>query len=170
MLRTFSFNPTCRHIVFGGCHDSGYQNDLDQFNFNELSASRITLLETTPAHVGFAKLSNFKRARFENVFRSEPLPDGPPLTFATNGTSAMPPPSATPPMQHPVLSRTTTNQSPKPSVSSPSPQISPSSVSTKENNGDASWGMYICLVILVSSLAWQSRRHWQFDLQCHLFD
>ncbi|KAH7411790.1 hypothetical protein DE146DRAFT_254622 [Phaeosphaeria sp. MPI-PUGE-AT-0046c] len=139
MLRTFSNNPTCRHIVFGGCHDSGYLINLDQLNYNELSAARITLLETTPAHKGFLELSNFKRVRFENVFRSEPLPDGPSLNSGTYGNSYVPPKSSTPPAQPPALVRMTTNQSPKPPVSSNSPQTPPSSVSGKENNGDASW-------------------------------
>lgn len=129
--------------MFGGCHDSGYLLNLDQLNYNELSAARITLLETTPAHKGFVELANFKRVRFENVFRSEPLPDGPPLTYGTNGNSFVPPTSATPPTQPPALFRTNTNQSPRPSVSSPSPQTPPSSVSGKENNGDASWGTYM---------------------------
>jgi hypothetical protein len=46
MLRTFSINPTCRHIIFGGCHDAGYLLNLEQFKHNESKAARITLLES----------------------------------------------------------------------------------------------------------------------------
>src|SRR4051794_37516960 len=96
MLRTFSDNPTCQHIVFGGCHDAGYLLNLEHFKHNTAKASRITLLETTPAYRGFAELSNFKRARFDNVFKSEPLPDFMPTTT----TFTQPPIQA--PVQHPV--------------------------------------------------------------------
>jgi hypothetical protein len=47
MMRSFGDNPTCRHIIFGGCHDSGYLTVLDHIKHNEAKMSRITLLETT---------------------------------------------------------------------------------------------------------------------------
>jgi hypothetical protein len=140
MLRTFNSNPTCRHIIFGGCHDNGYLQSLDQFKHNELTAARITLLETTPARKGFTDLLHFKRARFENVFKAEPLPESIPPALAS-------PPSAfvsvsAPLAQSQGVFRTNSNQSPRPSVSSPSPNTPPSSVSGQENNGDTSWGTY----------------------------
>jgi len=46
MLRTFCANPTCRHIIFGGCHDTGYLVNLEQFKHNESKAACITLLES----------------------------------------------------------------------------------------------------------------------------
>jgi hypothetical protein len=95
MLRTFSDNPTCRHIVFGGCHDAGYLLNLEHFKHNMLKASRITLLETTPAYRGFTDLANFKRARFDHVFKNEALPDYAPPP--SNGFAQMT-------MQSPVLS------------------------------------------------------------------
>lgn len=75
MLRTFSDNPTCRHIIFGGCHDAGYLLNLDQYKHNALKAAHITLLESTPAWRGFSELPNFRRARFDNVFRNTELPE-----------------------------------------------------------------------------------------------
>jgi hypothetical protein len=142
MLRTFSGNPTCRHIIFGGCHDAGYLLNLEQFKHNELTAARITLLETTPAFRGFADLSHFKRARFEKVFKSEPLPESTPSVYVANPSAIVPSASAPPLTQSPGPFRTTRNQSPRQSVSSPSPNTPPSSVSGQEYNGDASWGMY----------------------------
>jgi hypothetical protein len=146
MLRTFSDNPTCRHIIFGGCHDAGYLLNLEQFKHNELKAARITLLETTPVFRGFADLSHFRRARFDSVFKSEPLPESVSSNFVTTTNTFVPPASAPAPTQSPGVSRTVTNPSPKPSVSvsSPSPNTPPSSVTgPPETNGDASWGMYL---------------------------
>jgi hypothetical protein len=74
MLRTFGDNPTCKHIIFGGCHDAGYLPNLDRYKHNDAKASRITLLESTTAAWGYAELPNFKRARFDSVFRTEELP------------------------------------------------------------------------------------------------
>jgi hypothetical protein len=143
MLRTFSGNPTCRHIVFGGCHDAGYLLNLEQFKHNEETAARITLLETTPAFRGFAELSHFRRARFENVFKSEPLPESTPTVYVANSSAFVPPASTPQPDQSPGSFRATKNQSPRPTVSSPSPNTPPSSVSGQDSNGDASWGMYM---------------------------
>jgi hypothetical protein len=148
MLRTFSDNPTCRHIIFGGCHDAGYLLNLEQFKHNERKAAGITLLETTPAFRGFAELSHFKHARFESVFRSQPLPESIPLPFVNTTTSYAPAVSAPTPTQSPGLLRTNTNQSPRPSVTDTSPSTPPSSITGPESNGDGSWGMctlYICL-------------------------
>jgi hypothetical protein len=74
-MRTFTDNPTCRHIIFGGCHDTGYLLNLDQYKHNLHKASRITLLESTPPARGFSDLPNFPRARFDAVFRTAPLPE-----------------------------------------------------------------------------------------------
>jgi hypothetical protein len=141
MLRTFSDNPTCRHIIFGGCHDAGYLLNLEQFKHNERKAASITLLETTPAFRGFAELLHFKRARFESVFRSQPLPDSVSLPFVNTTTSSAPAMSTPTPAQSPGLLRTNTNQSPKPSVTDTSPSTPPSSITGPESNGDGSWGM-----------------------------
>jgi hypothetical protein len=72
MFRFYLANKQCKHIVFGGCHDTGYLTILEQYKHDIEKANRITLLETIPAQSGFYAL-NFKMARFSNVFRSEPL-------------------------------------------------------------------------------------------------
>lgn len=100
MLRTFSDNPTCRHIIFGGCHDAGYLLNLDQFKHHSAKAAHITLLESTPAWRGFAELPNFQRTRFDSVFRNTELPENGyiPRSFApTQSTISAP-------IQHPFSS------------------------------------------------------------------
>src|SRR5262245_53402541 len=77
MLRTFSNNPTCKHIIFGGCHDAGYLLNLDQYKHTADKAAHITLLESTPAFRGFTNLPNFRRTRFDLVFRNTPVPEYP---------------------------------------------------------------------------------------------
>lgn len=140
MLRTFSDNPTCRHIIFGGCHDAGYLLNLDQFKHNEAKASRITLLETTPVYRGFAELPNFKRARFDDVFKNEPLPDSAPAVNTAVFAAQSPPPSA----QSPLVMRSLTNKTP-PTAPVPRPGLSPSpstpapSVSATESSEDSTW-------------------------------
>jgi hypothetical protein len=139
MLRTFSDNPTCKHIVFGGCHDAGYLLNLDQYKHNPIRAARITLLESTPAYRGFTDLPNFQRARFDNVFKNTPLPDfyqqysQAPMQAPVQAPVQTPvQPLAQPPLQSPVqthvqafvqptasatfqpLARTMTNGSPAP--------------------------------------------------------
>lgn len=145
MLRTFSDNPTCRHIIFGGCHDAGYLLNLDQFKHNEVKAGHITLLETTPAYKGFLELPNFKRARFDSVFRTEPLPEPPSssaLATQLNGSASQMP------TQNSSVLRSLTNKSsprisPKPSVSSLSPSTTVSSMTSPptEANGNSSWAV-----------------------------
>jgi hypothetical protein len=144
MLRTFSDNPTCRHIVFGGCHDAGYLLNLEHFKHNPAKSSRITLLETTPAYRGFTDLANFKRARFDDVFKNEPLPEYlPPV----NGFGQLAVQSPVQPVVQPLSRSATNNTNPSPTftsrapVASPSPSVTPVSVAaTGDSNGDSSWG------------------------------
>jgi hypothetical protein len=152
MLRTFSDNPTCKHIIFGGCHDNGYLLDLDQYKHNQAKAARFTLLETTPAERGFADLPNFQRARFEEVFRSEPLPASASQYQQYPTQSYTQSPMQQTPFTAPqATSRTMSNKLPSP-VSSPPPierptplptpsESSPSTTSASlsgQQNGD-SW-------------------------------
>ncbi|KAF2201433.1 C-x8-C-x5-C-x3-H type zinc finger protein [Delitschia confertaspora ATCC 74209] len=131
MLRTFSDNPTCKHIIFGGCHDNGYLLNLDQYKHNPTQASRITLLESTPATRGFQELPNFRRAQFESVFRTTPLPEKrPSVGNAISGSSrtsasGMPPPGLSIPLQSPKATTTPTpDQEPNIATRSPSPMSS----------------------------------------------
>ena len=146
MLRTFSDNPTCRHIIFAGCHDSGYLTNLDQFKHNETKANRITLLETTPAFVGFSELPNFKRARFDDVFRKEPLPDSAPAPthapVVNNAVAAaqVSSPSAQPSSAPRALAeRTPPAMSPSPAVRSPAPGTPAPSVSATDSSEESTW-------------------------------
>jgi hypothetical protein len=122
MLRAFSDNLTCRHIIFGGCHDAGYLLNLDQFKHNEQKANRITLLESTPAYRGFVDLPNFRRARFDQVFRTEPLPESAP---AVNTSFPQSPPTQPAKQQSPGLSRASTMNKTPPILTSASRAISP---------------------------------------------
>ncbi|KAI0583435.1 hypothetical protein TUN199_05715 [Pyrenophora tritici-repentis] len=142
MLRTFSDNPTCRHIIFGGCHDAGYLLNLEHFKHDMLKASQITLLETTPAYRGFTDLNNFKRARFHDVFKNEPLPDyAPPI----NGFGQLAVQSPVQLAVQPPIRSNTNNVSTSPTIisrsaTSPSPSVTPlSSTTPGESNKDSSW-------------------------------
>jgi hypothetical protein len=131
MLRTFSNNPSCKHIIFGGCHDAGYLNDLGQYKHDAEKASHVTLLESTPAHRGFVDLPNFDRTRFDEVFRTEPLRD--PVQ------SPMPPPSSLLTRQP---TRSTSPQAVRPSIPAESPATSPTPATTQESQCQspaASW-------------------------------
>lgn len=124
MLRTFSDNPTCRHIIFGGCHDAGYVLNLDQYKHHAAKAACITLLESTPAWRGFAELPNFRRTRFDNVFRNTELPD---YGYAMPRSHAPIQPNISAPMQPPVsasvqpIARTMTDPAPLPGFPNPPP-------------------------------------------------
>ncbi|KAF2455852.1 hypothetical protein BDY21DRAFT_288622, partial [Lineolata rhizophorae] len=77
MFRLFVHNQQCKHIIFGGCHDNGYLPNLDPYKRTE-AASRISLLETYRVQPGFGAL-NFRIISFPDLFRSEPLPERPPM-------------------------------------------------------------------------------------------
>ncbi|KAF2744461.1 hypothetical protein M011DRAFT_470320 [Sporormia fimetaria CBS 119925] len=71
-LRAFIDNPTCKHIYFGGCHDTGYLVNFEKYKHNEEISKRITLIEATTPHGLFEALP-FDRTRFDAVFRNEEL-------------------------------------------------------------------------------------------------
>lgn len=133
MLRTVNDNPTCRHVIFAGCHDGGYLPNLGQTKHNTAKASQITLLETTPMLKGFGDMPNFRRTRFDDVFRVEPLPDALPVSVLA--------------VRAPAQARVATNQeipaaqTLRSTDAVPSRSTTPSVVSAgaAESNGD-SWG------------------------------
>ncbi|KAG9204767.1 hypothetical protein G6514_009998 [Epicoccum nigrum] len=142
MMRSFGDNPTCRHIIFGGCHDSGYLTVLDHIKHNETKMSRITLLETTPAYHGFASLPYVKRANFDDVFRKEPLPDYAPAPAINTAVVAAqsPPPSAQPlPVTRALTNRTPPAVSTSPAGISPAPSTPAPSVSATESSEESTW-------------------------------
>ncbi|KAJ5577899.1 uncharacterized protein N7459_006863 [Penicillium hispanicum] len=74
MLNHYYSNAQCRRIFFVGCHDNGYHHDLQEYTSDPESKERIVLVETTPAQPIFKTLLPFTMTRFDNVFRSTPLP------------------------------------------------------------------------------------------------
>lgn len=98
-LRLFLPNAQCEHVFFGPCHDNGYLPVLEEHHLHPTTSKRLTLIETTPAEVGYARL-NFPRISFDTVFRAKDLPAKPttaspvrtgPIRMATanNGSSAL---------------------------------------------------------------------------------
>jgi len=75
-LRLFLPNAQCKHVFFGPCNDNGYLPVLEPYRRDAATASRFTLIETTPAEAGFASLG-LKRIRLPQVFRDKNLPGRP---------------------------------------------------------------------------------------------
>jgi hypothetical protein len=46
VLEHFKENPSCKHIVLGGCHDNGYVRNLNIIVPDESIRDRITLLKS----------------------------------------------------------------------------------------------------------------------------
>lgn len=117
MLRVFLANPSCKHILFAGCHDNGYLPNLETYKHDEAVSSRITLVESTPAQPGYSNL-NMKTIRLDSVFRTTPLPDRvimappPPISPASSAQPSpapVPPPAARAPViTLPVLTKSST--------------------------------------------------------------
>ncbi|OTA91164.1 hypothetical protein M434DRAFT_32965 [Hypoxylon sp. CO27-5] len=101
-LRLMVYNLQCKHIIFGPCHDRGYIVELRPYQLETSTSAKISLLETTPPSYEFQELG-FRRVKFTDVFRSEPLPDGPPSPSATLST---PPPSASKPPNYASVAST----------------------------------------------------------------
>ncbi|WQF76845.1 hypothetical protein CDEST_01859 [Colletotrichum destructivum] len=74
MLRVMVRVNQCRHIFFAPCHDNGYLPVLQPYNLDHRVVGKLTLIETTPAEVGFKRL-NFPIISFKSVFMSEKLPE-----------------------------------------------------------------------------------------------
>lgn len=71
-FQQFISNPTCRHVVFGACHDNGYVRLLERHQ-NTPAADRVTLLHSFETGREFAGLIGFHSMRLETIFRSEPV-------------------------------------------------------------------------------------------------
>ncbi|EAA30076.2 hypothetical protein GE21DRAFT_5002 [Neurospora crassa] len=62
----------CKRVMLAGCHDNGYATSLEEYS--RWATDKITLVETTPAANGIAKLKqDFDFQQFPDIFRSEPL-------------------------------------------------------------------------------------------------
>lgn len=70
LLLQFADNAQCKHVYFGGCHDVGYVNDLQQY----AGSDRITLIRIPAFHAEFGKLG-LRVEELPNIFRSTPLDD-----------------------------------------------------------------------------------------------
>ncbi|KAH9828890.1 C-x8-c-x5-c-x3-h type zinc finger protein, partial [Teratosphaeria destructans] len=120
-LRLFLPNAQCKHVFFGPCHDNGYLPVLESYRRDSAFASKMTLIETTPAEPGFKNLG-LNTIRIPQVFRAQSLPtkiagvasplpvrtDSTPMTG--NNTSLVPITSSAPPK--------TSSRSPAPSANS----------------------------------------------------
>ncbi|KAL4914636.1 hypothetical protein BDW62DRAFT_213286 [Aspergillus aurantiobrunneus] len=93
VFKQFIANPTCRHVVFGACHDNGYARTLENHQQGDV-AKKISLLY--PFEIGgeFASLK-FQSTKLEDVFRTEPVnqrqsptPIQPALHISTPDTQA----------------------------------------------------------------------------------
>jgi hypothetical protein len=62
-------NPTCRHIVFGACHDNGYVRTLEDFADDSAIVERTTLLYSYIVGKEFRKLP-FQSTAMESIFRT----------------------------------------------------------------------------------------------------
>lgn len=73
-------NPTCRHILFGACHDNGYVRMLEDFAEDDAIVERVTLLYSFSIGKEFKRL-RFKSTTMDTIFRTT-LP-GVPTTATT---------------------------------------------------------------------------------------
>ncbi|KAF2502887.1 hypothetical protein BU16DRAFT_22082 [Lophium mytilinum] len=118
-LRVFIVNPSCKHILFAGCHDYGYLPNLEPYKHDPAMSSRITLVESTPAQPVYSSL-NMKIISFDDIFRNTPLPERAfmpmqqlksslpptqPSSVATAPPPVQPPPVQPPPVRAPVIAQ-----------------------------------------------------------------
>ncbi|PNS20098.1 hypothetical protein CAC42_5548 [Sphaceloma murrayae] len=87
-FRLFVNNVQCKQLILGGiCHDNGYLPMLDPYLNDPAQHVRISFLATLPPQPAY-KSMNFRPIRFNNVFRSEHLPNKPqyPLSALSGGS------------------------------------------------------------------------------------
>ena len=70
LFHIFANNVHCKHIIFGGCHDSSYAPDLQPYISNPIDASRISLLSSYEDDWYFSGLP-FEVVTFSLVFVSK---------------------------------------------------------------------------------------------------
>jgi hypothetical protein len=69
VFEQFVRNPTCRHVIFGACHDNGYVRVLEKYEKNAV-AERVTLLHSFDTGREFGSLK-FQSTKMETIFRTE---------------------------------------------------------------------------------------------------
>ena len=72
MFHLFVNNVQCKHVIFGGCHDSVYTVALEAYASNPITASSITLLKSYKDNPCFESLP-FDSVEFPRVFRATPF-------------------------------------------------------------------------------------------------
>ncbi|XEV04475.1 hypothetical protein FSHL1_009762 [Fusarium sambucinum] len=70
-LKQFVRNPTCRHIIFGACHDNSYVRLLEDYVHDDSVVDRVTLLHGFSVGWEFRDLP-FKCFKMEDVFQVAP--------------------------------------------------------------------------------------------------
>ncbi|CAM1502320.1 Fc.00g043040.m01.CDS01 [Cosmosporella sp. VM-42] len=80
VFKQFIDNPTCRHVIFGACHDNNYVRLLEDYTNDTSIVERVTLLR------GFQVGREFGGLQFNqmqmNVFRDRPVRGGSPVGIA----------------------------------------------------------------------------------------
>ncbi|RFN42555.1 rna exonuclease 3 [Fusarium flagelliforme] len=89
-LKQFVRNPTCRHIIFGACHDNSYVRLLEDYAHDDSVVDRVTLLHGFSVGREFRDL-RFKSFKMEDVFNSAPVrnlaPTPEPLASVSSSSS-----------------------------------------------------------------------------------
>ncbi|KAH6991827.1 hypothetical protein EDB82DRAFT_122196 [Fusarium venenatum] len=70
-FKQFVRNPTCRHIIFGACHDNSYVRLLEDYVHDDSVVDRVTLLHGFSVGREFRDL-RFKCFKMEDVFKVAP--------------------------------------------------------------------------------------------------
>jgi hypothetical protein len=68
VFEQFIGNPTCRHIIFGACHDNGYVRVLEKYEADAVT-KHVTLLHSFDTAREFSSL-NFLSIKMETIFRT----------------------------------------------------------------------------------------------------
>ncbi|KAL4725673.1 hypothetical protein ACLX1H_007824 [Fusarium chlamydosporum] len=70
-FKQFVGNPTCRHIIFGACHDNSYVRLLEDYVHDDFVVDRVTLLHGFSVGREFHDL-RFESFKLESLFRVAP--------------------------------------------------------------------------------------------------
>ncbi|EEY22839.1 conserved hypothetical protein [Verticillium alfalfae VaMs.102] len=88
LLRLFHKNPTCRHVIFGACHDNGYVRELEKRFPSPEARDRLTLLESFQVGREYRSLGVSKTVRMESIFRTD-FVSGPVSPLLSSSTTAI---------------------------------------------------------------------------------
>lgn len=93
-FKQFVGNPTCRHVIFGACHDNSYVRLLEDYANDDSVVERVTLLHGFSVGREFRQLG-FKSMTMDGVFRDGPVPGERPPTRQPQATPQPAPVSTT---------------------------------------------------------------------------